>query len=93
MKRVYNVSYDLNKSGKDYSGLHKELKNTHEWYHLLDSTWLLYTAESADQIWERIKSHIDSDDNIMIAQITSNNSGWLPKMAWTWIKSRVTQYA
>lgn len=50
MKKVYNVSYDLNKAGKDYAGLHAELKNTFEWYHLLDSTWLLYTSESAYQI-------------------------------------------
>jgi hypothetical protein len=91
MKKVYNVSYDLNKAGKDYSGLHNELKKTYEWYHLLDSTWLLHTSESANQIWERLKSHIDQDDNIMIAQITAHVSGWLPKNAWEWLKARLGQ--
>ena len=89
MKKVYNVSYDLNKSGKDYVGLHDELKKTSSWLHLLDSTWLLCTSETAQQIWERLRSHIDEDDNILIAQITSNNAGWLRKTWWTWINNQM----
>jgi hypothetical protein len=92
MTKVYNVSYDLNK-GKDYPGLHAELEKTFEWYHLLDSTWLLHTTESAEQIWNRLKTHVDNDDNILIAQITSNNYGWLPKYAWDWLNARVKQFA
>ena len=91
MKRIYNISYDLNKTGKDYQGLYKELKNTYEWNHPLDSTWLLFTAESPNQIWDRVRSHIDKDDNILIAEITTNYSGWLPKDVWTWISQRIPQ--
>jgi hypothetical protein len=91
MKKVYNVSYDLNKSGKDYKGLHDELKKTSDWYHLLDSTWLLYTAESADQIWQRLKPHIDKDDFILIIQVTNNKQGWLVQDAWDWMNARITQ--
>lgn len=91
MKKVYNVSYDLNKAGKDYNGLHEELKKTSSWLHLLDSTWLLCTTESAQQIWERLKSYIDDDDNILIAEITKNNAGWLRKTWWTWINERLPQ--
>lgn len=89
MKKVYNVSYDLNKKGKDYQGLYNELKSKQEWYHLLDSTWLLCTSESAAQLWERLRSHIDNDDYIFIAEITNNYEGWLPNSAWQWIKSRL----
>jgi hypothetical protein len=93
MKRLYNVSYDLNKTGKDYKGLHEELKKTGTWIHLLDSTWLLFTAESATQIYNRLRPHIDQDDNIMIAQITNNYSGWLPENAWNWVKQCIGQPA
>lgn len=89
MKKVYNVSYDLNKTGKDYLGLHSELKKTYEWYHLLDSTWLLYTSETADQIWQRLKSHIDGNDNILIIQVTNNKQGWLNQDQWTWLNARL----
>ena len=91
MKKVYNVSYDLNKSGKDYKGLHDELKSTSEYFHLLDSTWLLHTSESAHQIWERLKEHVDSNDRILIAQITSNKQGWLSKAAWEWLDAKLLQ--
>ncbi len=88
MKKNYNVSYDLNKAGKDYAGLYAALK-TYDYFHLLDSTWLLYTVESAAQIWSKLSPYIDKDDSILIAEITSNNSGWLSKQAWTWINQRV----
>jgi hypothetical protein len=91
MKRVYNVSYDLKKAGKDYKGLHEELKKTSIWYHLLGSTWLLATSESATQIWERLKPHIDSDDNILIIQIVNNKNGWLPTKAWDWLNLHIGQ--
>jgi hypothetical protein len=91
MKKLYNVSYDLNKAGKDYKGLHDELKRTESWYHLLDSTWLLYTSESASQIWDRLSPHIDTDDHILIIQVVNNYYGWLPQDAWNWITAKFQQ--
>ncbi len=90
MKKVYNVSYDLKKTGKDYAGLHAELKKTHDWNHLLDSTWLLCTAETADQIWMRLKSHIDKDDRILITQIVNNKQGFLSQNDWDWLNARLS---
>jgi len=90
MKRLYNVSYDLKKSGQDYSGLIAELKKTEAWNHLLGSTWLLYTVESAEQIFNRLKPHIDNNDNILIMQVVNNYSGWLPNSDWEWISSALS---
>jgi hypothetical protein len=89
MRKVYNISYDLNKKGKDYTGLHEELKKSFEWYHLLDSTWLINTSESADQVWTRLNSHVDTDDGILIIQVVRKYNGWLPKLAWDWLNARV----
>lgn len=91
MKKVYNVSYDLNKAGKDYKGLHEELKKTPDWYHLLDSTWLLATTESPTQIWNRLNCHIDADDRLLIVQVVNNKSGWLSKGAWEWLNFHISQ--
>lgn len=93
MKKVYSVSYDLMKSGKDYSGLHGELKQTYEWYHLLGSTWMLFTSESSEQIWERLKPHIDGDDQILIVEVKRNMYGWLLKDAWNWLNARIPIYS
>ena len=83
--KVYCVSYDLNKSGKDYKGLIEELKKTSSWWHYLGSTWLLYTSETAEQIWKRISGHIDKDDYALIIEVAKDHQGWLPKEAWDWI--------
>ncbi len=93
MKKVYSVSYDLMKSGKDYSGLHGELKQTNEWYHLLGSTWMLYTSESSEQVWERLKPHLDGNDQILIVEVKWNFSGWLTMDAWDWLKNRIPVYS
>lgn len=88
--KVFNVSYDLRKAGQDYSGLTDELKNSPSWWHYLDSTWLIATRESADQLWERISSHVDKNDSVLIMRVTAECSGWLPEKAWEWIRQHVT---
>lgn len=44
---VYCVSYDLNKAGQNYNDLYEELKKSPNWWHHLDSTWLIVTNETA----------------------------------------------
>lgn len=89
MSKVYVVSYDLNKSGQDYKGLYEELKKSSSWWHFLDSTWLIYTSETADQLYTRIGSHIDKNDYALVIEVKRNYQGWLPEDAWKWIREHV----
>lgn len=89
MYKVYCVGYDLNKAGKDYDGLIKELKKSSSWWHYLDSTWLIYTQETPEQIWARISSHFDKNDYALIIRVARDYQGWLPKEAWDWINKHV----
>lgn len=90
MGKVYVVSYDLNKSGQDYDGLYKELKSSSSWCRPVDSTWLIYTSESADQLYERISNHIDKNDYAIVIQVRRDYQGWLPEEVWEWIRKFVT---
>lgn len=89
MSKVYAVSYDLNKSGQDYKGLHEELKKSNSWWHFLDSTWLIYTSETADQLYARIGSYIDKNDYALVIEVKKNYQGWLPEAAWKWIREHL----
>ena len=92
MPSVYAVSYDLNKAGQNYSGLIAELQRSDSWWHYLKSTWLIYTNESADQLWTRISSHIDANDFVLIIKVqpgAHNRSGWLTQPAWDWMTKHV----
>jgi len=90
---VYSVSYDLNKPGQNYSSLYEELKNSNSWWHYLDSTWLVYTFESANQLSNRLRKHIDSNDSLLVIRVTNDYAGWLPEEAWDWIRKHVTEQA
>ena len=87
--RVYVVSYDLRKPGRDYKGLSDELQHSPGWWHYLDSTWLIATSESANELYKRLVYHLDRGDNILVIQAGSDRQGWLPKDAWNWIQQNL----
>lgn len=85
---IYCVSYDLNKAGQNYAGLYEELKRTGTWWHYLDSTWLIDTSESVQQITDRLLQRIDKNDSLLVIRVTREYQGWLTKAAWDWINGR-----
>jgi hypothetical protein len=91
MNKVYMVSYDLNKPGQDYKGLYEELKNSSNWWHYLDSTWLIYTSESAHKLFDRLSPHLDKGDRILVIRVTNEYQGWLTEEAWQWIRQYVSE--
>lgn len=86
---VYVVSYDLQKPGKDYKGLSEELQRSPSWWHYLESTWLISTREDANQLYNRLREHLDVNDSILVVQAGTGVQGWLPKDAWTWIQQNL----
>lgn len=92
MSKAYSITYDLKVPGRDYSGLYKAIKASQKWWHYLDSTWLIVTSETAEEIWNRLASHIDKNDYLLIIEVKNNVQGWLPKDAWNWIREYVPNY-
>jgi hypothetical protein len=90
---IYAVNYDLKKPGRDYTQLHEAIKSCGAWWHYLGSTWLVDTHMNANQIWDRVRAHVDSNDSMLIIGVTSNYSGWLPTEAWNWINARLRRAA
>ncbi|MDO9315159.1 MAG: hypothetical protein Q7T97_11490 [Burkholderiaceae bacterium] len=86
---VYCVSYDLNKAGQNYNSLYEELKKSPGYWHRLDSTWLVSTNETADQLSNRIRLHIDGNDSLLVIKVVRAYAGWLPKDAWEWMDQHV----
>ena len=82
---VYCVSYDLNNEKQDYQALQAELKRSTSWWHHLESTWLIATPETADQLFVRIRPFIDKDESVLIIRVAPEKSGWLSKTAWDWM--------
>lgn len=88
---LYLVTYDLKKPIQDYPALYHELKTNVAWWHYLESTWLLKTNESINILTDKLRRAIDSDDRILIFDVTNMaNNGWLPQEAWDWIREHIS---
>ena len=83
---VHVVSYDLRKPGKDYKGLSEELQRSPSWWHYLESTWLIATSEDVNQLYNRLRIHLDVNDSILVIQAGTDVQGWLPEEAHEWIQ-------
>ena len=88
--KVFSVNYDLRaKATPDYKGLEEELKRSYRWWHYLESTWLIVTSETADDLWRRIQPHFHEKDYALVIEVRRNSQGWLPEEAWQWINENV----
>lgn len=90
---IYAINYDLKRPGQNYDELYKAIRSCGETWHYLGSTWLIDTPLAADSIWQRLRSHVDTNDFFLIVGVTRDYSGWLPKAAWEWIRARSSKMA
>lgn len=89
---VYIISYDLNKSEKNYSGVSEAIKSASNgvWCHFLDSTWVIKSNYlSANDIFDLIKPNLDSDDRCIVVELKNNYQGWFTKEQWEYLNNSV----
>jgi len=87
--KAFIISYDLKAPNRNYDGLYAEIKKSPKWWHFLESTWIVMTDEIPNQIWNRLVTHVDKNDYLIIIEARDNAQGWLPKEAWDWIHANV----
>ncbi|MCZ4315149.1 hypothetical protein O4H66_17215 [Comamonadaceae bacterium G21597-S1] len=69
--------YDLNKQGQDYAALIKRIQATFpNYWHCLDSTWIVETPSSATQVRDWLSPLIDSNDELFVVDITGKQAAW-----------------
>lgn len=85
--KAYLIGYDLNKDGQDYKGLYEKIKelSSNNWWHCLDSTWIIKSNLTADQILEKLKPFIDANDHILVIELGSDFAGYLSEDCGNWL--------
>lgn len=68
--KSYLISYDLNKPGQNYNDLYEAIKKIGTWWHHLDSTWIIRSSQSAEEIRDQLKANIDSNDKLIVIILT-----------------------
>jgi hypothetical protein len=81
------ITYDLNKPGQKYDDLYEAIKGLgHNWWHYLDSTWLVAGSLTPDQAVERLMGVLDSSDRLLVIDVKGDaHQGYLLQDAWDWI--------
>ena len=87
--KAYAINYDLKVPGRNYDGLYEAIKQSGKWWHYLESTWIVATNETGQQIWNRLAAQIDKNDYVLIIEVRKDYFGWLPKEAWDWLSQNV----
>jgi hypothetical protein len=69
---VYLIGYDLKKPGQDYKDLFDAIKAVgSDWWHCLDSTWMVVSNGSAVSIRDALRGHIDTSDKLLVVTLTT----------------------
>jgi len=87
---AYMVSYDLIKR-KDYPELWDALKAYGTYAHILGSSWIIVSSQSANEICTALLKHVDNDDKIIVTEVTSN-SAWsmsFPETIRKWLRKHL----
>jgi hypothetical protein len=85
---TYMVGYDLNRPGQEYTDLIEAIKKFGNWWHHLDSTWIIKTDYTAKQIRDCLIPYLDKNDELLVARLAgeaawkgfnAKGSAWLKK--------------
>ncbi|MGV2982066.1 CRISPR-associated protein Cas2 [Microbacterium sp. AGC85] len=85
----YLLTYDLTAPGRNYDDLIKHLKSYATHAHVLDSTWLIVSDRTSVQIRDEAKTHMDSNDQLLVVKLTGDAAWYGLRGHSDWIKKNL----
>lgn len=72
------VGYDIHPSrGESYDPLYDALKAYGNWWHHLDSTWLIVSHQTAVQVRDNLQAHLPyQDDQLLVITVSGDAAAW-----------------
>lgn len=86
---IVAISYDLKKPGQNYDSLYDAIRKLGVTWHGLESTWLVDTQLSTQQVAAMLRGHIDPNDYLLVVRASGPAAGMLPENSWSWITPRL----
>lgn len=77
---TFILGFDLNKEGSAYQQANKRLSDAikslfRQWWHHLDSTWVVLSDLSAVEIRDALAPYLDANDELLVVQ-SSGIGAW-----------------
>jgi hypothetical protein len=92
MARTILIGYDLNQPEQIYAPLIDEIKRLGStWWHCLDSTWIVKTELSVEQVRNRLRTKIDQNDELLVIA-APREASWIgfDKNCGDWLTTHLT---
>lgn len=85
------ISYDLDTPGQKYTDLKDciEKQIAISWCHYLESMYLVRSSLTPYEIIMKLKPFLDSNDSVIVTEITNSWSGWITDKQREWIKNNI----
>lgn len=88
---IYLISYDLIGPNRDYEAVKKHVIETYGTRAKpLESVWLVKTDESAGEVRDALKAHVDANDQLLVVQVAG---GWgtrnIDKIVTDWMQAQI----
>jgi hypothetical protein len=72
------IAYDVHQTaGEAYDKLIEMIQALGDWWHHLESTWIVRCDQSPSQIRDRLKSYIGNDDQLLVIEISGDIAEWV----------------
>jgi CRISPR/Cas system-associated endoribonuclease Cas2 len=81
------VAYDLTREVKR-PNIVGEIRKT-AWARLSESSYLIDTNESVEQVHARFRHHLDGDDDFFVMTVGKRYTGYGPKDVVAWMDARI----
>jgi hypothetical protein len=88
---TFVIGYDLHPSkGETYEDLIAAIKEVGNWWHCLDSTWVVVSGKTAEQIRDLLLPHIKNDDQLLVVRL-AGEAAWFgfKEECSSWLKSNL----
>jgi hypothetical protein len=72
------IAYDVHPpKGDAYEKLAEAIQSLGGWWHHLETIWIVRCAQTPAEIRDRLKSHLGTDDQLLVVDISGDVAGWV----------------
>jgi hypothetical protein len=71
------IAYDIHPTnGEAYDNLIEKIQSLGDWWHHLESTWIVRCTHSPSEIRDQLRSYIGIDDQLLVIEISGDTTEW-----------------
>jgi hypothetical protein len=71
------IAYDIHPTkGEGYDNLIEKIQSLGDWWHHLESTWIVRCAHSPRDVRDQLKSYLGTDDQLLVLEISGDTAEW-----------------